>query len=258
MSNFDNILTKDFLEREYVELRKSKSQIAKEVKCSNNRIKEKLEEFKINREIRGSIDYSNIKKIEANGFKVVGEYKGCHHNIDVICPHCDKQFSGYANHLVYGRTKSCGCQSEQGKSSWTGYKSISGKQFWTIEANAKKCGYGNKDKIRCEFFLSIEDIWNQYIKQDRKCIYTKLPLFWDCSNIRGNASVDRINSDKDYTIDNIQIIHKYVNIMKQAFSHDFFIYISSLVGNNNFDENNFLENEKQSLILNMRQYEEKY
>lgn len=39
----------------------------------------------------------------------------------------------------------------------------------------------------------------------------------------GHASVDRINSDGDYTPDNIQLLDKRINMMKQAYSQEFFI-----------------------------------
>lgn len=44
-----------------------------------------------------------------------------------------------------------------------------------------------------------------------------------------NASSDRIDSDKDYTEDNVQWVYKIVNIMKQALDQTHFINMCKLV-----------------------------
>jgi len=43
------------------------------------------------------------------------------------------------------------------------------------------------------------------------------------------ASLDRIDSTKNYTIDNIQWVHKDVNKMKMDFSQEYFIEMCRLV-----------------------------
>ena len=45
----------------------------------------------------------------------------------------------------------------------------------------------------------------------------------------GNASLDRIDSSKGYVKDNIQWVHKDVQIMKNKFSEDYFKQICCLV-----------------------------
>lgn len=66
------------------------------------------------------------------------------------------------------------------------------------------------------FLISIEDLWNQYEKQEGKCAFTGLNLTLTNSNhLRDQtASLDRIDSSKGYTTDNIQWAHKHVNKMK--------------------------------------------
>jgi hypothetical protein len=199
----------------------------------------------------------NIKRIEDNGFEVIGEYKGCHYPILVKC-HCGKEFTGYANHLVYGRRKSCGCHFTAGETNWTGYKSISGKQFYAIKQSALDRRMGRRRGRKIEFNITIEDIWNKYIEQDRKCIYTGIDLYWTFRKQTGNASVDRIDSNKNYTYDNIQIVHKDVNLMKQSLSNDFFIYLCSLISNKFYDKNKFLENEIKSIEKIEQQYEDRF
>ena len=46
-------------------------------------------------------------------------------------------------------------------------------------------------------------------------------------------SIDRINSDLDYTKDNIQIVHKNINMMKGTLDSKTFIYLCNLITFNN-------------------------
>ena len=47
------------------------------------------------------------------------------------------------------------------------------------------------------------------------------------------ASLDRIDSTRGYTVDNIQWIHKDLNRMKWNLPNDYFINICTLVANHN-------------------------
>jgi len=63
--------------------------------------------------------------------------------------------------------------------------------------------------------LSREEIKSILINQDYKCNITKL-------NFKSNSltlpSVDRLDSDKDYSIENCQIIFTGLNLLKNKFS----------------------------------------
>lgn len=130
---------------------------------------------------------------------------------------------------------SCGCKHpikiDIGKKSkkWKGYGDISGFYFAETKMNAQQ--------RNLEFTITIEDMWNQYLKQDKKCALTKLPIFFADSQrrptIEQTASIDRIDSNKGYTIDNIQVVHKDINRMKNWYSQDRFIEICKLVAANN-------------------------
>ncbi len=45
------------------------------------------------------------------------------------------------------------------------------------------------------------------------------------------ASLDRIDSSKGYTKDNIQWVHKHVNLMKHKFDQKYFVDICKLIAN---------------------------
>lgn len=67
-----------------------------------------------------------------------------------------------------------------------------------------------------------------------KCKMTGLPIdFADCASnhLKGHttASLDRIDSDKPYVLDNVQWVHKDVNLMKNILSHKRFCELCKAV-----------------------------
>ena len=75
-----------------------------------------------------------------------------------------------------------------------------------------------------EFTLTIEDIWDIYIAQDKVCALSGVPI-----DFKGTASLDRIDNAVGYVRENIQIVHKDVNYMKYIYSQDYFIKMCNLV-----------------------------
>lgn len=84
---------------------------------------------------------------------------------------------------------------------------------------------------KLSFEITIEDVWNIYIKQNKKCAFTGDDVIFDSVRGRQTASIDRIDSGLGYTKDNIQIIRKECNIMKQNYTDEFFISICKKVAN---------------------------
>jgi len=64
------------------------------------------------------------------------------------------------------------------------------------------------------FEINTDQIWRLYIKQKKRCVLSGQSIKF--SKIRGEttASIDRINSNLGYTIDNVQIVHKHINRLK--------------------------------------------
>lgn len=108
---------------------------------------------------------------------------------------------------------------------WKGYKEISSSHFTRIKIGAKERNF--------EFSVTIEQVWDLFLKQDRKCALSGLELNFNSSNtlLDGNASLDRIDSSKGYTIDNIQWVHKQINEMKMAQSQKGFIEFCHTISN---------------------------
>jgi len=126
-------------------------------------------------------------------------------------------------------TKSCGCYRDE--IAFKGCGDISITFYKTTRRGAIERGL--------EFSITIEDIWELYLKQNRKCALSGQELRFikgytnkHRRNIQ-NASVDRTNNNLGYTKENIQIVHKDINKMKQHFDNDYFIQTCKLICNNN-------------------------
>lgn len=130
---------------------------------------------------------------------------------------------------------------------WSGYKGISGSQFGSIKRAAKL-----RD---ITFEITIEQLWDLFVKQDGKCALSGLELILsktDEERINGGttASLDRIDSNKAYTINNVQWVHKMVNRMKSNFSENDFLYLCSLICKTSGDK--IPENGKLNTLLMKR------
>ena len=143
--------------------------------------------------------------------------------------------------LIASVVSSCGCLAHRrgyNNPNYDGYKEISGKFFSHIKRTAM--GGTNKRKRICKNFdLSIEFLWNLYIKQNKKCALSGMPLKFgdintDKSDLKnGDCSLDRIDSSKGYTEDNVQWVYKKINIMKNNFDQNEFIELCRLIATNN-------------------------
>lgn len=109
--------------------------------------------------------------------------------------------------------------------SWKGFGDISGR-YWRRVIEGAKHRNLNLD-------ITIEDAWNQFLNQNGKCalsgVLLQLGLNRGLSFYAGNASLDRIDSTKGYTKDNIQWIDKKVNLMKMNIEQSEFVNWCKLI-----------------------------
>lgn len=88
--------------------------------------------------------------------------------------------------------------------------------------------------------ITIDDIKSQYNNQIGLCTMTRLKMTWikhpneseTHINNKFNISVDRIESNKGYTKDNIQLVCATVNIIKNKLPLDKFIEICKKISKN--------------------------
>lgn len=134
-------------------------------------------------------------------------------------------------HLQAGFTKSCGCVAHpknKNHKGWKGYEDIPKDFYSTVKRGA--------ESRNIEFNITIEDLWELFIKQQGKCALSGLEIKF--SKVRKDSlgktiSLDRVDSSKGYTKDNIQFVHKHINIMKNNFDQDYFISLCNNIVNHN-------------------------
>lgn len=126
--------------------------------------------------------------------------------------------------LTLGLAKSCGkCHARK---NWKGFGDISGHYYSCVQQGAKA--------RKLEFDLSIEYIWDIYLKQNRKCAISGRDISFIRNHSIGGrggqtASLDRIDSSKGYVRGNVQWVDKLVNVMKWNIPEHLFIEICKTI-----------------------------
>jgi len=149
-----------------------------------------------------------------------GEFCGNHRTWICKCD-CGNTHKTLATNLLSKKIKSCGCFGTScGKNNvnWKGYEEISGIYWNNIQTGAKR--------RKIDFFVSIKDAWNVFLKQKRICALSGILLSFSENKkekSKATASLDRINSSKGYIPTNIQWVHKDVNKMKMDLSEEYFL-----------------------------------
>jgi|LakMenEpi03Aug12_release.lakeMendotaPanAssembly.Ray.scaffolds.fasta_scaffold429863_1 hypothetical protein len=150
--------------------------------------------------------------------------------------------------LIKGITKGCKkCSSARnkqalGKIKHRGIGEISSSMFTKIKRHSKD--RRRKEVCLMPFTITIEYLWELFLKQNRKCAISGLPLTMFISNKKITdkdyhsyitASLDRIDSNKGYVEGNVQWVHKWVNIMKNSMKDEELLYLCQLIYLNNKD-----------------------
>ena len=180
---------------------------------------------------------------KAFGFLTVTKYAGCKtrqskgavrtRNIYIHRYLCSCSCGGTTTvdrmNLLQDHTTSCGClRTRRGRQSpyWSGHGEISGR-FWTgIKRHAS-------DR-NLDFNLTIEEAWDQLVRQNMRCALTGWEISVKGHKVQGRyttrtASLDRIDSTRGYSKDNIQWLHKQVNKSKMNFTQKDFIQMCCAV-----------------------------
>lgn len=109
-----------------------------------------------------------------------------------------------------------------------GYKELTGSFFSSMQRNAK---------VRdLSFKVSAKYIYEILINQNKRCALSGVEIIlsgWFSDRNKNNASLDRIDSSKGYTKDNVQWVHKDINFMKSNKSDKEFINLCKQVAKYN-------------------------
>lgn len=83
------------------------------------------------------------------------------------------------------------------------------------------------------FNINVEYIWKLFLKQNRKCALTGMEIHFadTCREDKYDvtASLDRIDNTKGYIENNVQWLHKDINLMKQKFTQEKFIQYCNMI-----------------------------
>lgn len=205
----------------------------------------------------------NTKKGEIFNYWTVLENKyykkstSNHRFVKCLCK-CGKEGLVRIDSLLNNNNKSCLNCSIFTKRKW--HKSVG--DFSRSHYNEIK----QQSKARnLEFNISQEFLWDLFLKQDKKCKISGLNITLSNKLIKNHtdrmnisASVDRIDSNIGYIENNVQWVHKYINIMKGALSDNTFISICRIVSNfnkikkDNFDPNSIIGHMQRKFVSDNR------
>jgi hypothetical protein len=129
-----------------------------------------------------------------------------------------------SSELIRNDTGSCGCLRKI--INFKGYKEIP-KSFYN---SIKKWNAASRN---IEFDISIEYLWELFLVQERKCIYSGEILKFGTSrnDTSRTASLDRIDSSKGYIKGNVVWCHKKINVLKMDLKLNDFYDLCKKVNN---------------------------
>jgi hypothetical protein len=137
---------------------------------------------------------------------------------------CGTEFEIFQSAL--GKTTSCGCSRD--------YSEVTGNKNYQFMGHGEiRSGYWKKVQEgartrKLSFNLSVEDAWRLFLTQKRRCALTGVELKFGPNQTSRKehsrtASLDRIDSSLGYSIDNVQWVHRDLNLMRMDLPLDVFI-----------------------------------
>jgi hypothetical protein len=199
--------------RQQVNMGKTQKQIATELECSQSNVWTYCRKYNIEMPSRPS-----PSRVDLTG-RIVGNLEVIKYEYTIkkttywLCQcKCGSMKVVNGIHLRSEAISSCGCARNVPSPKRTGFMEIPGCYFRSLQLKASKRGI--------EFDVTLEELWDLYITQERKCALSGEPIDFPLTQARHyrtlqTASVDRIDSDGGYNKSNIQWVHKHINLMKQ-------------------------------------------
>lgn len=214
---------KDEIKEYYVNQKLSLVQIAKKLNITRSTVSRYINLCNFPHR-RHKCDFTNKKYGRLTAIRVIGKTSQGRDLWECLCD-CGNITKVQSSYVT--KTQSCGClRTEMVRTRcWKGYGEI-GKKYYN---NTKNGAIARN----IEFNITLKDMWEKFIEQNRLCIYTNKILTFSHSKLEETtASLDRIDSTKGYIIDNIQWVHKIINRMKSDMSNEEFIMWCRLISNN--------------------------
>jgi hypothetical protein len=142
---------------------------------------------------------------------------------------CGKEKIVRRESLIREHTKTCGDRdihfTKNKARNWRGVGEIGLSYFNDLKRNCR--GF--------EFNISIEYVWELFLKQNKKCALSNLDIrFGNCKDDNeATASLDRIDSRKGYIEGNVQWVYKEINFMKGNMRQEKFIEFCRQISDHN-------------------------
>ncbi|WP_337902739.1 hypothetical protein, partial [Mesomycoplasma ovipneumoniae] len=177
----------------YIVKNMSVTDISKHFDCSTAWISKNIKEFKLKPDVSSErlyIPIDDLTPIKYLGLKGQTNWYLCQ------CS-CGVQISVSSSGLTNKHIRSCGCKNRfSGKNHglYKGYEEISSSLWSSMKLGARL--------RNLEFSITLKDVWNMFIKQNRKCSLTGLEIVFAKNRKQMStttSSLDRIDSTKGYT-----------------------------------------------------------
>lgn len=216
---YEKALTKEFLFQKYTVEEKTTKEIGKEIGCCDMTVSRYLRLFGISLRKPGKAEDNLVGEtfdrlfVEEKLGRVSPKSRICRYRCTCKCG--NEAIVG-STHLRKKAVRSCGClKNEKGKccKTWTGGKYLSGTFWAKLQHSARSRGIS--------IDLNIEQAEQLLESQGFRCKLTNRSLIEPAGQFVG--SIDRIENDGPYTIDNIQWVDKDVNRMKWKHSQEYFV-----------------------------------
>lgn len=190
-------------------------QIADEFGCAKSTVYLNLRRFKIKlpgRDLKPGDEFNDLVVICRDGSKGHDSCYKCR------CKRCGSVRTYRRSNIRTGNTQSCGCARRGVTGSmFKGHGQIGSKLWSQIKLQASQ--------RNLSFDLTIESAWQLFQSQHGRCALSGRPIYFKDYEVEQTASLDRIDSLRGYSINNVQWVHKDVNRMKQHFPQDYFLML---------------------------------
>lgn len=139
---------------------------------------------------------------------------------------CGRSFL-ISQHQLQHKQSSCGCMSGRNENKFNKFLNSDCKQlhfYWSFVIQGAK-------SRNLQVNITPSEAYDLFLQQNELCAFTGIKLKLPQSKLRykDTASLDRINNKLEYNIDNIQWIHKKINIMRMGLPIEEFQYWCKLI-----------------------------
>lgn len=185
--------------------------------------------------VRSHIDTDEIRKrFKIYGLELLEEYTVGYIDHRTRC-HCNIEFLAKPDWVWAGNVKSCGClkvRHSNRNPNWKGYEEISAS-YWNDMIR-------NCIATKRNFEITIQQAWQLFIKQDRRCAISNIEIGFKPGSHRKRgqtASLDRIDRSIGYILSNVRWVHTSINFMRSTpfedLSDETLLYWAKLIVENN-------------------------